>query len=141
MKNKNLYYFLSWTWGLPLNLIGHFVASVLLLLGYKPHKWGGCHYFIVGENWGGVSIGSIVIVAKNHNESTLNHEFGHSIQNCFFGFLCPFVVSIPSAVRYWYRNIVVKFGIKKQSELPSYHSIWFEKQASELGEENIKYWR
>lgn len=141
MKNKKLYHILSWTWGLPLNLVGHIVAFVLLRMKYKPQKWGGCHYFVVGENWGGFSLGSIIVVDKSYDEYALNHEFGHSIQNCYYGFLCPFLVSIPSCVRYWYQRIVVSFGIKEESELPDYYSIWFEKQANELGASHIKYWQ
>lgn len=140
MKNKKLYHILSWTWGLPMNLIGHMIAKILLSMQYKPKKWGGCQYFVVGENWGAISLGTIVIVSKNHTEFMLNHEFGHSIQNCYFGFLFPFVVAIPSYIRYWYYCTSVKFGLKDSNKMSDYYNAWFEKQASELGENSIKYW-
>lgn len=141
MKSKIAYHILSWTWGLPMTLIGYIVALVLRLMGYTPFKWGGSTYFMVGKNWGGVELGQIFVVDDSPTEYILNHEFGHSIQNCYFGFLFPFIVAIPSAVRYWYRRAVVKFGIKAQDELPGYYDIWFEKQASELGQTSISYWK
>lgn len=143
MKNwkitKMSFYILSYTWGLPLTLIGWAIVGVLRSLGYKPKKWGGSRYFVVGENWGAFSIGTTIVVSKKSNRiNILNHEFGHSIQNCYFGPLCPFIVSIPSFVRATYRTVIVRLGIKKYSELPDYYSIWFERTASELGEANIE---
>ncbi len=70
----------------------------------------------------------------------LNHEFGHSIQNCYWGILFPFLIAIPSALRYWYRTLTVHCGIKKIQDLPAYHAIWFEAQADRLGTESILYW-
>lgn len=138
---KKKFKILSWTWGLPMTLIGHAVAVVLRWLDYTPHQWGGSTYFIVGKNWGGVSFGPITVIGENHNDYLLNHEFGHAIQNCYFGLLFPFAVAIPSVVRYWYREAVVYLGIKEQKELPGYYNIWFEKQASELGQKYIEIWR
>lgn len=136
--NKVSFYILSWTWGLPLTLIGWMVAGVLRVLGYKPKKWGGSTYFVVGKNWGGLSVGTTIVVSERSNTTyILNHEFGHSIQNCYFGFLCPFIVSIPSFVRACWREFVVLAKLKSYAELPDYYSIWFERTASELGEANI----
>lgn len=138
--SKTWFYILSYTWGLSLTLIGWLVASVLMLLGYKPKKYAGDLCFVVGENWGGLSIGTTIVVSERSNRvDILNHEFGHSIQNCYFGPLCPFIVSIPSFVRAYYRTVIVWLGIKKYSELPDYYSIWFERTASELGEANVGY--
>ena len=33
------------------------------------------------------------------------HEFGHSFQNAILGPFMIFLVSIPSAIRYWYQTI------------------------------------
>ena len=135
--NKFLFYFLSFTWGLPMTLIGCLVAVVLLVLGYKPKKWGWCWYFEVGENWGGVELGIFFLTNKNPSVNIKNHEHGHGLQNCVFGFLMPFIVCIPSAVRYWYREYLVLSGRKKSYELPDYDSVWFERDASTLGTEFI----
>ena len=50
-----------------------------------------------------------------------------------WGILMPFVISIPSAIRYWYREIIYRTNRTKYSKLPPYDSIWFEGQATSLG--------
>ncbi len=137
--NKVAFYILSYTWGILLTVVGWLVAGVLMLLGYKPKRWGGSHYFVVGKNWGGLSIGTTIVVSEYSNRADiLNHEFGHSVQNCYFGPFCLFLVTIPSFARACWREFVVWAGIKKRAELPDYYSIWFERTASELGEANFE---
>ena len=141
MKLSKCYTLLSWSWGLPLNLLGHIIALALIILGYRPRKWGGALYFVVGEGWGGISFGSVMIVAADYDTTYVkNHEFGHAIQNCYLGPLCPFIVNIPSFLRASYRELIVMLGIKKRSELSDYENIWFESQATKFGHEYISYW-
>lgn len=131
-----LFYFLNLTWGLPLNIVGFIVAGVLLLAGNKPKRWGDCFYFEVGKtNWGGLELGIIFLTQKNPSIHTRNHEHGHAIQNCFFGFLMPFIVNIPSAIRYHYRNYREKKGLVNKT---AYSDIWFEKQADILGKKYVE---
>ena len=125
-----LFYFLNLTWGLPLNIVGFIVAVVLLLAGKKPKRWGDCFYFEVGEGWGGLELGIFFLTSKNPSIHTRNHEHGHAIQNCFFGVFMPFIVSIPSAIRYHYRNYREKKGLPNKT---AYDDIWFEGQATKLG--------
>ena len=127
---KSIFYVLSFTWGIILTLIGLVVAAVLLCAGKKPKKWGWCYYFEVGEGWGGLELGIIFLTSKNPSVHTRNHEFGHAIQNCYFGPLMPFIVCIPSAVRYWYRRIRRAKGLPNKT---AYDDIWFEGQATRLG--------
>ena len=131
---KSLFYVLSFTWGIVLTLIGLIVAGVLLCMGKKPKKWGWCYYFEIGEGWGGLELGIIFLTSKNPSTHTKCHEFGHAIQNCYFGILMPFLVCIPSAIRYWYRRIRRSKGLKNKT---AYDEIWFEGQATRLG---YKYW-
>lgn len=140
IRNKFLFYLLSFTWGLPMTLLGCIVAMVLLVVGHKPKKYGYCWYFEVGESWGGLELGAIFLVGKYTSEHTKKHEHGHGIQNCWFGFLMPFVICIPSATRYWYREYLLRSGKRKYSELPDYDSIWFEGQASKLGYKFIEWY-
>lgn len=133
MRNKFLFYFLSWTWGLPMTLIGAIVALILIVAGHKPKRWGGCIYFNVGEFcWGGLELGMFFLTDRRDNVHTKNHEFGHAINNTWFGPLTPFLICIPSAIRYWYRKIY-------DNNNP-YDSIWFEWLASTTGNEAIKHW-
>jgi hypothetical protein len=132
VRDKCAFYLLSFTWGLPLTLVGCIVAIVLLATGHKPKKWGYCYYFEVGQNWGGLELGPIFLTDKSPSVYTKNHEHGHAFQNCKFGPLMPFVVSLPSAVRYWYRRIRTTMGNPVKT---SYYSVWFESEASTLGKE------
>lgn len=135
MKNKKLkkfiYYFLSLTWGSLMTTVGCFVAVALLITGHKPKKHAGCFYFEVGESWGGFELGLFFVCSRTSGKSTKDHEFGHNIQNCILGPLMPFIVSIPSAIRYWYREF--KYYKKGLEPITVYDAIWFEGQASKWG--------
>lgn len=127
---KSLFYLLSFTWGLPMTLIGIIVGTILTIAGKKSEKWGACRYFKVGKNWGGVELGLIFVTDETPTKHTKNHEHGHAIQNCYFGFLMPFIVCIPSAVRYWYRKYREYIGKPCTTK---YDDIWFEGHASKIG--------
>lgn len=135
---KSLFYLLSFTWGLPMTLIGIIVGVILTIAGKKSEKWGACRYFKVGKNWGGVDLGLIFITDETPSNYVKNHEHGHAIQNCYFGFLMPFIVCIPSVVRYWYREL--KYCRKGLIPPTDYDDIWFEGQATKLGTDHIKRW-
>lgn len=131
--SKIFYWTLSLTWGLLLTLLGLTTALVLLCCGKKPYRHMYGYVFTIGDSWGGLNLGPITLVCKTAHLSTLNHEFGHSIQNCYFGPFMPFLVAIPSAIRYWYREWLVRSGRKKYYELSPYDSIWFEGSATSIG--------
>lgn len=135
--SKKIWWVLSLTWGLFLTLLGLTTALILLCCGYKPYRHLYGWVFTVGDNWGGFNMGPITVVSKTAHSSTLNHEFGHSVQNCYFGPLAIFLVAIPSAIRYWYRTIIVKTGRKQTHELRPYDEAWFEHMATNLGN---RYW-
>ena len=130
--NIMIFYILSFTWGLPITLAGSLAVLFLILTGNKPKgKYGYCVRFEVGDTWGGLNLGPFIITCKNFDDSLLNHEHGHAIQNCWFGLLMPFIITIPSAIRYWYRE--VKFYKKGLRPITAYDSIWFEGQATRVG--------
>ena len=111
--SKPLFYILSVTWGCIMTTIGALVSLILLILGYKPKKWNYCYYFEVGENWGGIELGMFFVTDKSSGIRIKNHEHGHGIQNCYLGVFMPFIVCIPSAIRYWLR----KFNTQKKKIL------------------------
>lgn len=133
---KILYWIISLTWGGLMTFIGLIIAFVLLLTGHKPYKFGYTFYFKVGKSWGGLELGGLFITDSNPSLHTLCHEHGHGLQNLWWGPLFPFVIGIPSAIRYWYREI--KYYRKGKVPPTTYDSIWFEGQASELGEKYFK---
>lgn len=133
---KILYWIISLTWGGLMTFIGLIVALVLLVTGHKPYRFGYTFYFKVGKSWGGLELGGLFITDSNPSLHTLCHEHGHGLQNLWWGPLFPFVIGIPSAIRYWYREI--KYYKKGKQPPTTYDSIWFEGQASRLGEKYFK---
>lgn len=133
IKNQALFYALSFSWGIIISLSGILVAIVLLMFGFIPSMLGYCLHFTIGNDWGGVNLGVVIITDKQLNGASLYHEHGHAIQNCYLGPLMIFLVAIPSTVRYWYYRICYCRG----KSLPPYDSVWFEKQATDLGVEQI----
>lgn len=124
-NNKLIFWLLSLTWGLPMTLVGAAAALILYWRGYLPTRWGPCWVFAVGEGWGGINLGPVVLVSKESRSNTINHEVGHALQNCVWGFLFPFVIAIPSVIRYWIREWT--------KPTTGYDDIWFEGQATKLG--------
>lgn len=132
--NKYVILFLNHTWGIIMTLIGYMVRLVLLSMGVKGRKEGFARLYKVGKGWGGVSLGTTIIVACDCDDKDIvGHEQGHGIQNAFFGVLFPFLIAIPSAIRYWYREIVRRRDRVAYALLPQYDSIWFEGQATLIG--------
>ncbi len=132
------YWFVSLTWGLPMTLLGAIGTLALLVTGHKPKRFHYNIYFEVGKGWGGSEFGGFFFVNRDPSLHVRQHEAGHGLQNLMLGVFMPFVVCIPSAVRYWYREFLVRSGKKQYFELPAYDSIWFEGWATRLGETYFK---
>lgn len=152
---KALFWIIHIIWGLPTFLVGSVVALFVLLSWNKPHIFGCDIYFT--PKWlhsGGFSIGPYFFIPKDceTSSSMKGHEHGHSIQTLWWGPLMGIVISIPSAIRFAYREVREKRMRLKYSagkittaqysewlvKWPTYDSIWFERQATELGK---KYFR
>ena len=139
---KVLYWIGQLTWGIVMSLIGLITALIcILFLKGKAHKNGYTIIIEVGGNWGGINLGCISLCGgyttvcsdENWFQHTRRHEFGHSLQNLIFGPLFPFIVAIPSAIRYHYQNYRSKKGLPNKE----YDAIWFEGQATRWGTKAI----
>lgn len=133
--NKKLFYILNCTCGCLMTVIGALTALVLLIAGKRPERYGYCWHFTVGHGWGGVSLGLVFLTDDEPTEHTKNHEHGHAIQNARFGILMPFLVGIPSVIRYWYREL--RYYRRGDTPPTKYDDIWFEGQATQLGTDLI----
>ena len=131
---KFLFYFLSFTWGLPQTLGGAVMALVLMSTGHKPKMWKNCVWFEIDKNIGGFCLGPFFVTRRNPSAHLKNHEAGHSLQNCILGPFMPFVISLPSSVRYWYREF--RYNRRGKNLPRPYESVWFEKWATDLGHNN-----
>lgn len=136
VTDKKRFYLLSLTWGLPMSLAGLAVAAAMLLSGRRMYRFGPCFCFERGENWGGMTWGFVIVTCRGAGERLLAHELGHAMQNCRFGPFMPFLVGIPSSLRYHARRLWTR-ATKKEPRTP-YDAAWFEGQATAVGTEYVK---
>lgn len=99
-----LYWIISFTWGILASVIGACAALVCLITKHKPHIYGYSVYFNFGENWGGFSCGPFLFGSPESWTNIRQHEHGHGLQNLVLGPFWPFLVGIPSMLRYWLRT-------------------------------------
>ena len=138
-SKRPIYYILTYTWGI-LGAIFGWLAYVLISAFASKQVRGSYYdyrYIQFGDNWGGLNGGPVFFVAfgmgDEWTEHTKHHEIGHSFQNAVFGPLYPFLVMIPSAIRYWVFNYRTKHGKAN----PEYDAAWFEGSATVLGDKYI----
>lgn len=144
-----LFYLLSFTWGAIMSFIGLIVIGICACLG-KVKIFHNRLYGHFGNGWGGLELGCFFVCSNDcvGNDRLCGHECGHGLQNILWGPLFPFVIGIPSALRYWWRELICykykkhrdnpeSFWYKKYKEMPPYDAIWFENQATEWGKKYI----
>lgn len=129
-KHAWLYCLLNCTWGLPMTLIGALTTLVLLPFR-RPKRFAYAWRFEFGKTWGGVSLGMTFITDCLSITQLHCHEYGHTFQNAILGPFMPFVVAIPSMIRYWYRYL--RYERKGLMPTTDYDAIWFEASATEIG--------
>ena len=135
LKHRWLYYLMACTWGIIMTILGLIITLILGIVKifipkkviFKRYYW--IYSITVGpEWWGGCEMGLMFLRDHNSSVNYINsHEFGHTFQNCLLGPLFPFMVAIPSAIRYWLREI-----FPKKIWAP-YDSAWFEDAATQCG--------
>lgn len=135
-----LMWLLHLTWGVLDSIVGFFIFLFFcfrygfkLQIGYVahcivvevPHK-------VIDNGWG---LSGGIFIFSNTNSIwnrgyLLHHEWGHCIpQTLACGPLHPFIVTIPSVIRFWWRDHQSRKGV----ELPPYDSVWFEGTATQWG--------
>ena len=128
-----LYWLILLTWGALSTLPGLIIALGLIICGKKPQRIGPMFYFRIGRHWGGCEMGGMFLRDTTSTEHVTYHEAGHSIQTLMFGPLMLPLISIPSFLRYHYRNLVKKCSPEKAKKMPPSDAIWFEGMATRLG--------
>lgn len=130
-SKKWLYYLLNYTWGLLPTLLGWLLYLCCMPFAYYRSKRYGRRFigFNTESGWG-FSLGTSIFISDCTAEYVIPHEIGHTIQNAIFGPFQIILVDIPSAIRFWYREILVRRGKKLTKK---YDDIWFESSATSLG--------
>lgn len=134
-----LFWILQLTWGILMTFAGAvFSVIALVFLKGKPHKNGYSVIIEFGGNWGGLSLGAFTFCG-NYSKTDVSwyshtrmHEAGHSIQNIIFGPLFPLIIGIPSVCRWIHMRNMERKGMYIDPKW--YESIWFEKDATSMGE-------
>lgn len=139
-NNLIIFYILSFTWGLITSFIG-LLLMLPFFISKNYKKINGRYYGVFSKKFGkgwGFEMGCFFFTSYDcsETEDICAHEMGHGIQNILWGPLMLFVISIPSCIRYWYREI--KYYKKKITPPTEYDDIWFEKQATVFGMKYIR---
>lgn len=136
IKYPWLIYFLNYTWGILMTIVGWLVYFFCLIflpnkIDHKEHFMHN-HILFIGKNWGGFSIGMDSVIANNmsetHTQHVRCHETGHTFHNAILGPFAIFLVYIPSVIRYY------------RKKYDNYDDAWYESSASEIGEEYCRYY-
>lgn len=135
------FYLLSFTWGLLWTTIGLAIFGISWVFFHEDMDVrmieGRIAVTFTKQRFGGVSLGIVYFVDKSNSYRLHTHELGHTIQNMYWGPLFIFAIAIPSFVRYHYRRWVRQNNPDKFKTFPHYDAVWFEGQATELGEKHF----
>ncbi|MBQ7500869.1 MAG: hypothetical protein IJT91_08245 [Clostridia bacterium] len=133
-SSRAMFYILSLTWGSPMVIFGGAVAAVLFIAGHRPVRFGWEWCFELPDIKWGLELG-LFFIAPGNDIRTKIHEHGHGLQNIYFGIFTVPVIFIPSAIRFWYREIREKLNKPCRND---YDDIWFERSATESGKALIE---
>lgn len=130
---KALFYFVQWTWGFAVNIIGLFFYLICKIKGYRCEKFGYAYYAFIPWNQGGLTLGLFIFMRENHPNKTWTyntriHEYGHTWQCLYLGPLYWIVIALPSVI--WCNFFE---GYRRKNNV-SYYVFYPEKWANYLGQ-------
>lgn len=141
IKDLLKFYLLSFTWGIVWTILGFLIFIIMWIFFSDQMKIrfidGRIAVTMTNSRFGGVSLGVVYVVDKSDSRRLHLHELGHTIQNMYFGPLFIPVIAIPSFIRYHWRIYVRNVDYRKYLKLPHYDAVWFEGQATALGEKHF----
>ena len=132
------FYFIQWTWCLPVNIVGGIAYLICTKILKRPHqKFGYANIVYLPWKQGGLSMGLFIFMRDKHeNEkwtyNTRIHEYGHTWQCLLLGPLYYIVVALPSAV---WCNFFAKY---REKNYVSYYKLYCESWANSWGEKFSK---
>ena len=131
--------FRQWTWELPQTLLGLILLQFYKKTLLKSFTYKNQIVYIYDKFPGGISLGRYTLVDYNrkdwnnkiirlHLKNSIKHEYGHSIQSKWYGWLYLPIPGLCSV----YNNIRcrIKRWLGKDYD---YYSFWTERQANKLG--------
>ena len=123
-------------WELPQILLAGMIIVFLRRKIINRETFGHANILYIKNFPGGISLGRFIILNAGYFNDRLSkkHEYGHSIQSLYLGWLYLIIVGLPSIIR-----IIVWRSLKLDS--PTYYNGYPENWANKLGfsrEEHIK---
>lgn len=128
-------YALLYLWQLPQNLVGLFLLmwyesnALFLMRDYKD-----VHVCYASEMRGGIALGRYIILPYRYSyiwtpevQKTHDHEWGHTRQSLYLGWLYLIVIGLPSLTWAWLHSSFKYFRAM------DYYSFYTEKWADRLG--------
>lgn len=112
-------------WQLPQFLIGDLVLLFIRIDGVRMID--GRMYVYSDRMKGGISFGNVIILSSRHYDDdvdmTEKHEYGHSVQSLYLGWLYLVVIGIPSLL----------WAAFYDGESSGYYRFYTERWADRLG--------
>lgn len=103
-------------------------AMIMLLIVNKPSTESYKHAAVIRTNFSFCfSLGFVIFLGEGADDTILKHEYGHTRQSLYLGWLYLFAVGIPSLCLFWWRR-------HKRLSLTWYHSKYPENWATKLGD-------
>lgn len=96
---KFIWWLILWIWQLPQNIVG---LVFLLFVRDKQliRRIGFVRVYSSPNMQGGISLGHYIIIHSRHihDETTINHEYGHCKQSRMLGWSYLIVIGLPSVI-------------------------------------------
>lgn len=129
MKVKEVLFYI---WQLPQNLLG------LLLLGWYKHeqvyhRLNGRTFYFTTEMISGISLGNYIIMNRQDREDGMRHEYGHTIQSRWLGWLYLPIIGLPSGLYNLIDRYILEPLIGWEASYRLYYCMPWEAWADKLG--------
>ena len=132
---KEIINFLRLLWELPQNLLGFILFQVYSVdCQCMEAPYGDVRILYSERMRGGISLGRFIILpwkyrynSSSYVRDTISHEYGHTRQSLYLGWLYLVVIGLPSLLWAWAHSAF------RRLRTVDYYSFWTERWADRLG--------
>lgn len=128
---KKIIKFIRATWELPQNILGFILKKIYNATPYTTYKDASIYSWNMP---GGMSLGKYIFVPFRYIDPntdvvqrTIKHEYGHTIQSKYLGWLYLLIIGLPSFIWAW------RFDEYRRKHNKSYYDFYTESWADKLG--------
>lgn len=117
---------LRFIWGLPQNIIGS-ILYIILSRKNETRVYNNSYVCEFPNKYGSVSLGMFIFVNNITDIKTIKHEYGHTRQSNYLGWLYLIIIGLPSII--W----AGCFERHRKKHNISYYAFYTERWANKLG--------